>query len=717
MTARRLWVSLLPVILARIALAIGPAAATPPAGPPGRRLALLIAVQGYGRFGKEWQNLDGPINDVALMRQVLSKRFGFAPIDITMVCDDQRCSAQPTRKGIDAAITALIQRAQPGDLVYIHYSGHGSTVPDANGDEGRPEGRDSTLVPIDARAVESREILDDEISIWLSRLREKGVEDVVLVVDACHSGTITRGARSAKTRGAPTTDSRDYSWSKRLLEELKGAKPPVHFVRVSATRDNQRAYEYEAPDKKSYGRFTWFWAKGLQAAARGQTYDAVYRSVAAMMPPQEQQPVIEGATDLALFQARFAEYRRQIAVTNVSPPHVDFDEGLLNGMTVGSTFEHVMAGAAAAHSRVSVRIDSVGAYSSRGTICSPGRVKPGDLFEETRHVYKFTPLRVSVRTDNSKDGAVKKTLQDAMRALGDAVEVVPEGQRAEVILHLARVSYGPAGQPLIAADGLPTRGATDAPLECWILDDAEQLYAPDLRIPIADMNGAQRKAEANDPIDIVKRNVGIILRNRGILEVAAQGATESTGEISIEALRLTDPRGGESAGDLVEIPFAPEFGGKKQQRIEPSSPGPSGEVELTKGDFITFRVANRSHLQRYFYLINIAPSGEAQVIFPVRGFDDNAKVTSESVQVLREATVKVDGPRDTYIWFITDVPSNVWALEGTGFETGRGQGQDRGIDSALAQLLRQAGGLTRGTAAVGKGSGEFASRKVVVRVR
>ncbi len=255
------------------------------------------------------------------MRDVLTKRFGFAAADIEMVCDDAKtCRSVPTRKGIVAAFESLIRRARPGISVYIHYSGHGSTVPDANGDEPGPDGRDSTLVPIDARDTESMEILDDEIAIWLDRLG-KQTDDVVFVSDSCHSGTITRGAKSSKTRGAPTVDTRDYSWSKQL-GDLSTLQPPQHFVRVSAARDTQKAYEYEAPNGKSYGRLTWFWAKGLQAAAPGQSYDAVYRSVAAMMPPREQQPVIEGASDRALFQARFAGRPRQIAAVRVEKRQV-----------------------------------------------------------------------------------------------------------------------------------------------------------------------------------------------------------------------------------------------------------------------------------------------------------------------------------------------------------------------------------------------------------
>jgi hypothetical protein len=683
----------------------------------GRALALLIAIQGYSRFGKGWDNLDGTINDIVLMQDVLMKRFGFSPKNITMICDNARvCSGQPTRKGIAAAFQSLIGRARHGDLVYIQYSGHGDTVPDANGDEPGPNGRDSTWVPIDARDNESWEILDDEIHLWLARLGQH-TDDVVLVSDSCHSGTITRGRRSSKVRGVPVTDYRDYSWSRKslggkpcsaagCLADLTSVKPPAHLVRISSARDTQQAYEYEALNKKNYGRFTWFWAKALQAAAPGQSYDAVYRSVSAMMPPREQQPVIEGAVNLALFQARFSEQPRQIAAVRVDGKQVDFDDGLLSGITVGSLFEHAAGGARG--KPVKVRIDTVDAYKSHGSIQGAGKVKPGDRFEETEHVYQMPRLRISVRADAAKDHAIKKKLHDAVRALGNAVEMVPQDQHADVILHLARVTSGSDGAPQLDPDGLPARGSNDAPLECWILDDAEKLYAPDLRVPIGTGAGIQ----ADDGVKRVKLDVERIVRNRGILEVAAQGRQALGETLGVEPLRLTDAREDETGPDVVEIPFGEGFKNKPvKQHVEPIEER-GGEVQLKRGDFITFGITNHTSREHYFYLVNITPDGTSQVVFPDEGFDDNAKVPPQPAPyVIRESAVQVDGPRDIYLWFVTDVPTNVWALQGKGFEKGAAR---RGANTALARLLQQAGGLTRGRPAAGKGPSDFAARKIVV---
>lgn len=88
---------------------------------------------------------------------------------------------------------------QPGDFVYIHYSGHGSQTADLNFDEY--SGNDQTWVSYGARQDENEQkdkqkdnydVLDDEIDNWLSDLYAK-TDQIVFVSDSCHSATVFRG--------------------------------------------------------------------------------------------------------------------------------------------------------------------------------------------------------------------------------------------------------------------------------------------------------------------------------------------------------------------------------------------------------------------------------------------------------------------------------------------------------------------------------------------
>ena len=135
--------------------------------------ALLIGVTNYPQKGRA---LKGPRNDVALMWNVLTGR-GFEPSNITVLADslegrqvesDIVSHGLPTRRAILAALGKLAQTAQAGDVVYIHFSGHGAVQPDAGGDE--PDRRDEIFLPIDigqwneeAQGVENA-IVDDELA-------------------------------------------------------------------------------------------------------------------------------------------------------------------------------------------------------------------------------------------------------------------------------------------------------------------------------------------------------------------------------------------------------------------------------------------------------------------------------------------------------------------------------------------------------------------------
>ena len=87
----------------------------------------------------------------------------------------------------------LVERVSDGDVVVVYYSGHGSQRTDLEGDEA--SGLDSTIVPFDSGRppYTNRDITDDEIHHWLSRLAKR-TPYTTLIFDCCHSGTMARDA-------------------------------------------------------------------------------------------------------------------------------------------------------------------------------------------------------------------------------------------------------------------------------------------------------------------------------------------------------------------------------------------------------------------------------------------------------------------------------------------------------------------------------------------
>lgn len=99
-----------------------------------------------------------------------------------------------TKENIVLSFKRLINQCGVGDIVYIHFSGHGQRVTDIDGDE--KDGWDESWIPYDAYKEYSsydkgdKHLIDDEIYLYLTSLRKRigNRGKILVVVDACHSG-------------------------------------------------------------------------------------------------------------------------------------------------------------------------------------------------------------------------------------------------------------------------------------------------------------------------------------------------------------------------------------------------------------------------------------------------------------------------------------------------------------------------------------------------
>lgn len=241
----------LPVLSFALAMAVLPAHGEAETSPVGTRRALLIGINEYQLF----PNLRGAVNDIDLIESVLTTRYGFSEEHIQRVTD-----AEATRKGILEALDALAGRAEPDDVVYVHYSGHGSQQSDASGDE--PDGLDETLVPHDGRTTDVPDILDDELDEHLSRIKARRV---VVVLDSCHSGTATRSIH-VQTRSVPP-DARHHLYE-RAGAQSRAVVPVTgdRYLLLSATPPDQSALDGPI-DGRPYGLFSFSLGRALAEAS------------------------------------------------------------------------------------------------------------------------------------------------------------------------------------------------------------------------------------------------------------------------------------------------------------------------------------------------------------------------------------------------------------------------------------------------------------------
>ena len=155
--------------------------------------ALFIGISNYPQYENtdaSWAPIHGT-NDVRLISPILEKQ-GFT-INVLL-------NEAATHRAIKNGFERLESDVQPGDIVYIHLSGHGQAVEDEDGDEA--DGWDEAFIPYDAERSYREEgyhgenhLLDDELNGHLNAIRRKAGENgiVYVVMDACHAGSSYRG--------------------------------------------------------------------------------------------------------------------------------------------------------------------------------------------------------------------------------------------------------------------------------------------------------------------------------------------------------------------------------------------------------------------------------------------------------------------------------------------------------------------------------------------
>ena len=152
----------------------------------GKVRALFIGINYEGTSAE----LNGCVNDVSTMLALL-EHMNFPLQEAVILVDDVRfpgCSGMPTHDNIIKAMHWLTKDAKKGDVLFMHYSGHGTQITaEMGGASDEIDGMDEAMVPVDYE--ESGLILDDVIFRYLCRPLPEGVR-LTAILDCCHSGTL-----------------------------------------------------------------------------------------------------------------------------------------------------------------------------------------------------------------------------------------------------------------------------------------------------------------------------------------------------------------------------------------------------------------------------------------------------------------------------------------------------------------------------------------------
>jgi|JI7StandDraft_1071085.scaffolds.fasta_scaffold32342_2 hypothetical protein len=296
------------------------AAVFPPAQ---RKVALIIAIGEYPEGGK-WRNLSS-MNDVKYVKDALIKT-GFSANDI-----DTLCNKNATKSGMVKALDDLYNKVGEGDIVYFQFSGHGQQIEDDNGDE--LDGYDEALIPYDAAATfdpvtykGQNHFRDDLLGEKLNAIRKKvGPKgSLVVLIDACHSGTATRDAGIKRGIEQPFLVHGNYKPNVKIdlnrnpeQGMLEGFTDGMGTMVVfSACSPNQPNYELKDNEKNGVGSLSYAFAKSIADLPAESSYRVLFQKMKSFIQGDiaTQIPMIEGDVDLEVFGGKYIPKPTIIAV-------------------------------------------------------------------------------------------------------------------------------------------------------------------------------------------------------------------------------------------------------------------------------------------------------------------------------------------------------------------------------------------------------------------
>lgn len=254
--------------------------------------ALVVGVEKYA--DSRVPETPGCVQDALRTAEFLTSRYGFAASSVKVLTNEQATSADIVREFRGW----LVEGTQPGDRVFFLYAGHGSQLPDDNGDEA--DGHDETIAPYDVNpetgAGQVRDDAFDELIAQLSGRR------AVLVFDSCHSGTISR--EIPKLKAFPRGGGARYLPRPDQFKELSSSAPGTR--QIGGTAAYTVAPAPRSRDLKRVGGF-------LDSSKVKKLSGVVVISAAA--PTQRAYPLEVGAELRGALSYVFAEAQRADAPT------------------------------------------------------------------------------------------------------------------------------------------------------------------------------------------------------------------------------------------------------------------------------------------------------------------------------------------------------------------------------------------------------------------
>ncbi|GES65892.1 peptidase C14, caspase catalytic [Aspergillus terreus] len=323
--------------------------------PPISRYAILIGINAY-----QERPLKGSVQDVQRIERYLKEASTSVQIEmLTATRSDDDGGARrlmepqhswPTHRNVVSALTRVLSSAKAGDLVYIHYSGHGTRIGSQYLHSNWSTG-DLALVLLDERN-EGREkyLYGAVLASHLRKMVDNGLV-LTLVLDCCFSAAVYRHDDSTvrylpynpdlSEDSAEETSSSGYGHRDACMLPNWLINPDGYAI-LAACGPHEVAKEIDPGNGQMHGALSYFLLAFIEINGLGIRHDAIHKHLASQFQESnlhQQSPVVYGNRKQPFFQQ--SDFENPGAITSIimnPDASLVLSAGNAHGIHIGDCF-------------------------------------------------------------------------------------------------------------------------------------------------------------------------------------------------------------------------------------------------------------------------------------------------------------------------------------------------------------------------------------------
>ncbi|TGO15143.1 hypothetical protein BPAE_0591g00030 [Botrytis paeoniae] len=314
--------------------------------------AILIGINSY-----KIKPLNGCVRDVQEIKKYLDLLPD--PVNTKMLIADESNPSRsfedqklwPTYDNVISSIKNISSSGQPGDFVYIHFSGHGTSINPSNKPSSASTGDSALVLLNEASDPPVRYLRGSELTQLLSDMVDKKLM-VTLVLDCCQSGGVMRNDSSIRFLEYDPLIDAAYPSSyvqylnptyRHIVTSYDTLRNPNGYTIIAASGPHEEAQEYDfSKNGQHHGALSYFLLKawkesGGPAVKQQLIYQYLSAKVRKTFPGQN--PMCYGANNQGFFGGVLTEINQtSILVVRNPDKSTQLQAGHVHGICDGDQF-------------------------------------------------------------------------------------------------------------------------------------------------------------------------------------------------------------------------------------------------------------------------------------------------------------------------------------------------------------------------------------------